>query len=62
MKSQHEQSINAETSEGTLKLNINKLDNGKYRVDAHFYDNQGYYVASKSHTRYCDTFEELLIG
>ena len=62
MKSQYEQSINAETTEGTMKLNINKLEDGRYRVDARFYDHEGYYVASKSHTRYCDTFGELLIG
>jgi len=62
MKSQGEQSINATTTDGTLKLNINKLENGKYRVDANFYDRDGYYVAAKSHTRCCDNFQELLIS
>ena len=62
MLTPNETNINAKTSEGTLKLSINKLPDGKYRVDSTFFDNDGYYVAHKSSTRIADTFNDLLIS
>jgi len=57
-----ETNINATTCEGTLKMSINKLPDGRYQVDASFFDNDGYYVAHKSSTRIVNTFNELLIS
>ena len=57
-----EQHINAKTSEGILKMSINKLPDGRYQVDASFFDNDGYYIAHKSSTRIANTFNALLIS
>jgi len=56
-----EVNLNAKTTEGTLKLSINRMKDGRYQVDASFFDNDGYYVAHKSSRRIADTVDDLLI-
>ncbi len=44
---------------GTLKVSVNRLPDGRYQVDSSFFDYDGKYVAHKSGTRICDTFEDI---
>jgi hypothetical protein len=57
-----EQHFTAKTTSGELKISVNRLPDGRYQLDATFFDKDGYYDAGKSSTRIVDTFDELLIG
>lgn len=61
MLTRNEINIQAKTTQGTLKTSINRLPDGRYQVDATFFDKDGYYDAGKSSTRIVNTFDELLI-
>lgn len=49
------------TRQGTLKISVNKMPDGRYRVDSTFFDNEGYYRPDKSNTRYANNIDELTI-
>lgn len=60
MKRPSEVNVNLKSTKGTLKVSINKLGDGKFRVDSSFFDRDGYYVAHKSSTRITDNVDALI--
>lgn len=60
MRTPGEVNINLESTSGTLKVSINKLPGGKFRVDSSFFGKDGYYIAHKSNTRIADNIDDLI--
>jgi len=54
--------LQAKTTEGTLKLQVNRLDNGKYEQVSVFIDTNGNIVPEKSKRIVVDDFKSLLIA
>ena len=54
--------IKAQTTTGTLKTTIQKLDNGKYQAISDYYDKEGNYQPFKSSIRVADSIQQLIKG
>mgnify|MGYP001586671743 FL=1 len=60
MLTPNEVNIRLESTSGAMRVSINRLSNGKYRLEFTAYDRDGYYVAYKSGTRIVDNIEGLI--